>query len=191
MLVATQNHGDFLQRSVASSFANTIHRHFYLTGSIEHTSKCVGRCQTQVVVAMGRDDGLVDAVDMINKILDLLTVLLRQAITRGIGDVDNGGSCLDDSLDHTCQILVVGTAGILGIELYVLDEPFRIFHSLYGTFDDLFTIAVELVLDVEVTGAYTCMDALMLRILQGLYRHIDVFLHSTRKRTDSRPRNGL
>ena len=128
---------------------------------------------------------------MLLQILDLLEVLLGQTVTCGVGNVDNGSTCSDDSLNDTSQILVLGTACILAVELDVLDVLLGIFRGSNGTLDDFLAGGVELVLDVRVGGTDTCVDTLVLGILQRIVGNVDILLHGTRQRTDGRPCNGL
>ena len=57
---------------------------------------------------------------MLHKITYLGTVFIGQTVTGSIGYIDNGGTCLDSCIHHSCQILVVCAAGILGIELNLI-----------------------------------------------------------------------
>ena len=140
---------------------------------------------------MGGDDGLVDAIHMVYKILDLCTILLRKTIARGVGDVDYRCTSFDDGLYHTCQIFVVGASGVFSIEFHILYEPLGILHCLNGTLDDFLTIAIELVFDVQVAGSNARVDALVLGILQRLNGNVDVFLNRPCERTNGRPRDSL
>ena len=191
MLVTTQYHGNLFERCVSGTFTNTVHRHLHLTRTIEHTLEGVGRSHAQVVVAMGGDDGLVNAVNMVDKILDLCAILLRKTIARGVGDVDYRCASFDDSLYHTCQILVVGAAGVFSIEFHILYEPLGILHRLNGTLNDFLTIAIELVFDVQVASSNARVDALVLGILQRLNGNVDVFLDRPCECTNGWPRDGL
>ena len=77
---------------------------------------------------------------MLYQIFNLGSILLGQTVARSVGNVDDGSASLDDSLNHTCQILVVGTSGILGIELYVLYISLGIGHGMNGTLYYLLTV---------------------------------------------------
>lgn len=47
--------------------------------------------------------------------------LPRHAEARGVGNVHDRRTGLDDGLEHAGQVLVRGTAGILGIKLNIVD----------------------------------------------------------------------
>ncbi len=59
-------------------------------------------------------------------------VLVRQAVARGVGDVEHGRACLDGDFEHPGQELVVGAAGVFGVKFHVLDEGFGQFDRSGG-----------------------------------------------------------
>ena len=140
---------------------------------------------------MGREDGLIDMIDMLLQILDLLEILLGQTVACGIRDIHNGGTSLDHCLHHLGEIRIVGATCILTIELHIIDEALGILRGSHSTLQNLLTGGVELVLDVFVAGADTCVDTLVLGILQRLEGHIDVAFHSTCQGTDDGPCDGF
>ena len=140
---------------------------------------------------MGRNDGFVDAVHVFHQVADLGSVFIGQAVARRVGNVDHRGPGLDHGFDHTGEVFVLGAAGIFGIELHVLHVALGIFDGPHGPLDDLLAVGVELVADVAVRGADAGVDALVLGVLQGLHRHVDVFLHGPGQAADGGPGHGL
>ena len=189
--MALQNHRNLFERRIAGTLTNTVDGDLDLTGTSHHTIEGVGSSHTQVVMAMGRDDGLVDIVDMLLQVFDFLEILLWQAITRGVRDIDHRGSSLDDSLNDTSQVLVVRATGILAVELHIIDKALGILRSSHGTLQNLFTIGVELILNMSVRSTDTSVNTLVLSILQRIESNFDIALYSTGQRTNGRPRNGL
>ena len=145
----------------------------------------------QVVVAVRRDDDVLDARHMVAQILDLGAELLRQAVARRVRDVDDRRARLDGRLDHPRQILVLRASGVLRVELHVVHELPRVLDRRHAALDDLLARRVELVLDVEVRRADARVDALALRVLQRVRSHVDVLHHRSRQRTYRRPRHRL
>ena len=186
-----QDHRYLLQRGVACTLTDTVDGHLHLTGTSHHTVEGVGRRHAQVVVAMGGDDGTVNTVDMLLQILDLLEILLWQAVARGIRDIHHRGPSLDHGLHHLCQILIVRTACILAVELHIVNKALGILRSSHGPLENLLTGGVEFVLNVLVRGADTRVDTLVLGILQRIEGHVDIFLYGTCQRTDHGPCHGL
>ena len=89
-------------------------------------------------------------IHMLHQIADLGTILIRQAITGSVRDVHNGSSCFDHRLNHTSQVLILRTSGILAIELHVLYESLGVFGGGNGTLNDLLTVGVEFIFDVRI-----------------------------------------
>ena len=187
VLVALQNHSDFLERSITSTLADTIHGHLHLAGAIQYTLQGIGSSHTEIVVTVGRDACILDAVNVIHQILDLGTILIWQAIAGGVRNVNYGSTCLDDSLYHASQILIVGTTSVLSVELHILNILLGILDSSHGTLDDLLAVGIELIFDMAIAGTDTRMNSLMLSILQRLGSTVDILFHRTGQRTDSRP----
>ena len=142
-------------------------------------------------MAVGRDDGTIDVIHMLLQILNLIKILLWQTVTRSIRNVYDRSSSLDHSLHHLSQILIVSTSGILAIELHIVHIALGILSGCYSLLQNLFASGIELKLNMLIAGADTRMDTLILGILQRLEGHIDIALHSTRKRTNHWPRNGF
>ena len=111
---------------------------------------------------MGGKDGLVHSVDMLHQVLDLCTVLLRQAVACRVRKVDDGRTGLDDGLDPPCEVLVVGPSGVLGVELDVLNVLLGVLDGPDGALEDVLPVGVELVLDVGVGCSDSCVDSLAL-----------------------------
>ena len=190
-LMAFQDHSYLFKGSVAGTFADAVNGYLGLTGTVQHTRHGVGGCHAKVIMAMGGDNGVLYTSNMVAQILDLSAILSWKAVAGGVGNIDNCGTGLHNCLDHTGQILVLRTACILGIELHIIHKTTGILHSCHSTLDDLFTIAVELVLDVGVGGADTRMDTLALGVFQGFHRHVNVFLDSTCQSADGGPSHGF
>ena len=187
MLVTLQNHGNLFERSITCTLTDTIDGNLNLACTIQNTLQGIGSSHTEVVMAVGRKACLVNAINMLHEILDFVTIFIRQTITCSIRNVHYSSTRLDNSLNDTSQILIIGTACILSIELYVLNILFSILDSSYSTFDDFLAGRIELILDMTVAGTDTGMDSLMLGILQSLSSTINIFFYGTGKCTNSRP----
>ena len=122
ILVALYCHNNLLEGRISGTLAQTVYRHLHLAGTVLDGGQRVGRGHAQIVVAVGRDDGLVDVGDVVLKVGDLGAVLARQTVTRRVGYVYDSGAGRDYGLHHAGQKLVLGAACILGVELHVIDE---------------------------------------------------------------------
>ena len=191
VLVAAQGHHNLFERGVAGAFADAVDRHLGLPGAVQDAAQRIGRSHAQVVVAMGGDDRPVDVRDMIDEVFDLGAVFVRKAVARRVGDVDHGGAGGNGRLDDARQVLDVGPACVLGVELHILDIAFGIFHRRNGPFENLFRRRAQFVVNMLRRHADTRMDTLVLGKTQSVGRHVDVLLHGTRQRTDRRFGNGF
>ena len=59
---------------------------------------------------------------MVDQILDFRPVLVRHAITGGIGNIDYRRPGLDHRFHHPGEVFVIGPAGIFGIKLDIPDN---------------------------------------------------------------------
>ena len=124
---------------------------------------------------------------MLHQVLDLLIILLRQTVARGVRDIYHCGPGLDHSLHHLGEVFIVRASGILAIKLHIVHKPLGVLCGGDGLFEDMLTVGVKLIQDMLVAGADTRMDTLVLGILQGLEGHVDVVLHSACQCTNHRP----
>ena len=190
-LVAFEYHGYLFERRVAGALTDAVDRHLHLPRPVEHTLQGVGRGHAQVVVAVGGEHSLVYPVHVLHQVFYLVPILLGQTVARGVGYVDYCGSGLDDGLHHTGEVFIVGAPGILGIELHILYISLGILHGGHGALDDFLAVGVEFVFDVRVARPDAGVYALVLGILEGFGRAVDVFLHGTCQRADGGPSHGF
>ena len=189
--MALDDHSDFLQSRVAGTLANTIDGDLALAGPGKKSGHCVGGGHTEVVVAMGRDDSLVNPIHIVNKILDLSGVLGRETVACRVRNIHDRGPGLDGRLNHSGKILIVSASRILGVELHILNILLGIFHSPDGTLKNLLPGGIELVPYVGVGSSDSRVYPLVFGVFKGFRGNIDVFLHGTCQRTDRRPGDGL
>ena len=128
---------------------------------------------------------------MLHQVLDLGAELFRQAVTRRVGDVHDGCARLDDGFHHAGEELIVGAAGVLRVELHVLDVLLRVLDGTDGPLHHLFPGGIELIPDMRVGGADPGVDPAPLGVLQRLRGHVDVLLHGPRQGADRRPGHRL
>ncbi len=184
LFVLFDDHDHFFEGSVAGSFAEPIDRTFDLAGAVADTGDGVGCGKSEVIVAMAGDNGFVDIGDVVHEEGDLLSVLVRQTITGGIGNIDDGGAGGDDGFDDTGQVIVVGAACVFCIEFNVVDEILCPFHGLDGAVENLFAGGVEFIFDMRVGGADAGVDAGSPGGFECLCGHFDIFLHGAAKAAD-------
>ena len=133
------------------------------------------------------DDGFVDSVDMLHQVSDLGSVFLRETVACRVGNIHHCGSGLDYGLDHPGQVLVVGSSGILSVELDILNASLRILDGADCPFENILPVGFELVPDVGVGSPDSGVDSLVLCVLQGIGSCVDVLFHGSGQSADGRP----
>ena len=186
ILAASDCHHHLFHCCISCPLAHSVHGHFDLARSVHNAGDGVGRCHSEVVVAMGRDDGLVYVRNIIHEVFYLSSILRRKAVACGVGDINHCGTGLDDRLDDSCKIFIVSAACILCIELHIVNEPAGIFHCRYGTLKDFLLIGIELIFNMIVRGAYSRMDSLEAGKMKGISRYINIFFDGAGQGAQSR-----
>ena len=174
-------HDPFLHGRVARALAQAVDGAFHLGCTVLHARQRQRGGHAEVVVAVHRHRGLLDAVHMVHEVLDARAELLGQRVARGVGDVHHRGAGLDDGFDDAHEEVVVGAARVLGVELYVLDEVAGVLHALDRTLDALVLGNAQLVAQVARAHADAGMDARTLGVLERVGRGVDVLLHRARE----------
>ena len=177
-------HDDLLERGVAGALAQAIDGALDLAGAVLHALEGKGGGHAQVVVGVDRDDDVLDADDVVRQALDAGAEGLGQAVAGGVGDVDHGGAGVDGGLDHADEEVLVGAAGVLGVELDVLDVLLCVGHAVAGALDALLLGDVELVAQVRGANAQAGVDARALGGFQGLRGAVDVLVDGAGEAAD-------
>ena len=185
--MAFDNHRNFFQSRVAGAFADTVDGHFHLSCAVQHTAHRVGRCHAQVVVAVGRNDGLFDALHVFHQIADFCSIFRRQAVARRVGNVDHRCSGSNYRLDDTCQIFVFGTSCIFRIKFHIVHKAARILNGCHRALNDFLAVGVEFIFDVRIRCADARMYALVFGKFQRFGCYVDIFLHGPCQCTDCWP----
>ena len=121
-------HHDLFQRRVACALADAVDGAFDLPCARDDTGQRVGNGETEVVVAVGREDRLVGIRHALAQHLEQRGVLFRHGVADGVGNVDGGGAGLDRRLDAAAQEIMLGAGRVLGRPLDILDPVARALH---------------------------------------------------------------
>ena len=189
--VTAQRHHHLFERGVAGAFADAVDRHLGLSGAVENSAQRIGRGHSQIVVAVGGDNGLVDVGNVVHEIFDFRAVLLRQAVACRVGNVDHRGAGADNRFDHAGEVFGIGASGVLGVELHVLDVTLGVFHRLDGRFENLLGRRPQFVEDMLGRDADARVNAFVFGQTQRIGGNVDVFRHGACERADRRFGNGL
>ena len=120
-----------------------------------------------------------DAVNALTQVLNARTKIPRHVISRGIGNVNDRRTGLHRSLDNTDEELLIGTPGVLGIELNIVHKVASILHGMNCALDGLVLGEMKLVAQMGGRDAQAGMDTRTLGALQGLGSYLDILIHGT------------
>jgi hypothetical protein len=169
-----EGHDDLLHRGIPGPLADAVDRALDLAGAGSDRGQAVGHRETQVVVAMNADHGLVDVGHTLPQVGDEAVELLGIGVADGVGDVDGLGSGLDHRLDHLRQIGAVAAGRILGAELDVGRVSGRVLHRRHRVLQDPIPALAELVLEVKVAGRDESVDPRILSLADRVPTDVDV-----------------
>ena len=133
---------------------------------------------------MSGNNGFVDVGDMIHQIGDLCSVLVRQTIPRGVGDIDDGGAGFDHCFYYPGQVFFFCTACIFGVKFDIIDKSTGIFYGLYRSPDDFVGSGIQFFVDMIPGGTDSGMDTSPFSKFQCFGSHFDVFFYSPGQSTD-------
>ena len=182
--VHPDRHDDLLERGVARALAEAVDRALDLPGAVTDAGHRESGRHAEVVVGVDRDRDVLDADDVVGDALDAATEVLGELVAGGVGDVDDGRARVDDRLDHALEERLVGAAGVLGVELHVIDVALGVLDAVHGALDALVLGDVELLVEVLRRHAEPGVDAGALGGLQCLGGTVDVLLDGAREADD-------
>jgi hypothetical protein len=180
-LAHLQHHRDFFQRAVAGALADAVDGAFDLARAAFDGGQRVGHGQAQVVVAVRAEDhiGRVRYVgDAGDDLLEHRADFLRRGEADGVGQVDGGGAGGDGHARDLDQVVQLGTGGILGRELDIVDVGAGQRDVLAYRFQDLLAAHAQLVLAVQWAGRQEYVQARIGGGFQGPRRGLDVGLQA-------------
>jgi len=110
---------------------------------------------------------------------DQLTVFRRHNVTNGIRDIHGCGARLDYRLQNPIQESFLGTSGILGGKLHVLDLVAGVFYRVNRHLVNFLGVFAQFVFHMNRRGRYKDMNTRVPGDFQRLGRRVDVFLDRT------------
>ena len=152
-------HDDLFERGVAGPLADTVDGALDLPGPGAHRGEAVRYGEPKVVMAVHRDDGLVDIPDVLVDARDELVELLRRGVAHGVGNVDRGRAGVDGGFEQAVDVVRVAPGGVHRRELDVVAVLLRPRHVLAGQRQHLLAVLAELVEDVNLGAGEEDVDA--------------------------------
>jgi len=90
--------------AVPGALADSVHRALYLAGAITDGGDGVRHGEAEIIVAMDRNDGLVDVPDLFLDAPDQRPEFLGHGIADRVRDVHRAGTCFNDRFHDLVEI---------------------------------------------------------------------------------------
>ena len=91
-----ESHDELFQGAVAGALADTVDCTLHLPCARLDSSNGVRDRQAQVIVAVDRDDRLLDVGNIVLQVLDDVVIFERDGIADGVGNIDRRRARIDD-----------------------------------------------------------------------------------------------
>ena len=101
VFACSHRHHHFFQCTVAGPFTQAVDRAFHLTRTTDlHAGQRVRHRHTQIVVTVHRPDGFVSIRNTLTQTQNEVAIELRNGIPHGVGQVNGGGTFINDRFNH-------------------------------------------------------------------------------------------
>lgn len=152
-------HDHFFQRAVASAFADTVHRAFYLARTGVDRGEGVTDGDAQVIMGVDGNNRFVDIRHAIIQAADNVGVFERHGVADGVRDINGGGASVDRRFDDASQIGNRRAAGVFTGEFDIVSVVARPLHHIYRALNHFIQRAAQFGGDMHRRGRNKGMDA--------------------------------
>ena len=166
VLSGAQGHDDLFQGGVAGALADAVDGALDLRDAPGDPGQRVGGGVTQVVVAVHRDDDIVDAGDVLHAKGDQIAEFVGHGVADGIGDVDDGRPGFDGGGQDLNNEVAVAAGGVHGREFDVRGQVAGELDGVLGELNEFGAGDVELLLEMDVGGGDYGVQKRTLGVLQ-------------------------
>ena len=143
-------HDDFFEGSIASPLPNAVDGTFQLARSSSSTGKTVSSGQTQIILAMCRNDYILCAWGLCLDPGDEISKLMGEGPACCVRNVEGSRACFDDFGQDAVEEVDFRSAGIFRAEFDIMTPSrFEVLYSLDCIVYDLVWRHLELVLHVN------------------------------------------
>ena len=181
-----QQHHDLLERRVARALADAVDRALDLPRPRERARVGVGDRQAEVVVAVRRDDDVLQARDQAVQAGEVGHVLVGCRVADRVGDVDRRRPLLDRGGTDLGRVLELRARGVHRRELDVLDERAGVRDGRARLRQHVLAGRAELVHDVDVRRRDERVDPRSLGVAYGSGSSLHIGRLSPRESSDDR-----
>ncbi len=169
-----EDHRHLFQRAVARPLADAVDGALNLAGPHLHRADGVGHREPQIIVAVDRDDRLVDVGYPVEQGVDDAGELGRYRVAHGIRDIDGAGPRLDGGLHHAAEVIDGGAARILAGELHIIGVAQGVLDGADPHLQHILEALFQLALHMDGGGGDKGMDAKRLGDPQGFASGVDI-----------------
>ena len=167
-------HHDLFHRGIASALPDAVDGALHLAGTRLDRAQRVGDREAQIVVAMDRDDRLVDIGHAVLDHTDQIRELLGIGIADRVRDVDRGSTCGNRTFDAATKEVRLGPRAVLAGPLDIVHVISCARHAVDHGLMNILRSHLQLHAHMQGTGRDEGVDALSLGRLQGLRSPVDV-----------------
>src|SRR5579863_5856575 len=112
ILTDANRHDDLFERSVSGTFADAVDGALDLAGSGGDGGHSVGDGHTEIVVAVGGDDNVLDSLDAATDGGDQFAEFGGHSIADSVGNIQRGSAGLDNCFEHLEKKFGIGSGGV-------------------------------------------------------------------------------
>ena len=95
-MAGLQRHHHFFERCIAVPFTDAIDGHFRLTRACANAGQSIGRCHSEIVMAMNRDrDAVMHSGRVLDDTVNQIEEFIGRGVTHGIGNIQCGRAGFD------------------------------------------------------------------------------------------------
>ena len=154
-----QRHHEFLERRVAGALADAGQRAFGLARARCDRGEAVRDGHAEIVVAMHREHGALDARHVRAQIADALEHLRRRRVADRVRNIQRAGAGVEHGAEHFGEVVGLGADRVFGGEFDVVAQLARAADRGDRGVDHLRLAHVELVLAMQRAGGEEDVDA--------------------------------
>ena len=115
-------HHQLFERRVAGALADAVDRALDLARAALDRRDAVGDGESEIVVAVRAEDGLVGVGHALNDVREEFARFVRRGVANGVRQVDGRAALANDRFDDATQKIAVGARGILRRKFHIVGE---------------------------------------------------------------------
>ncbi len=149
ILASLECHDDLFERGVSGALTDAVDRYLDLPCPGLNCRDGVGGSHAEVVMAVNRDDYILNARRVLLDVANELLILVGHRVADRVGDVDRCGALFDGDSKDAAEIVPIAAGGILGREFDFIDITLRSADCRASHLHDFVRRLAELALDVD------------------------------------------